>query len=283
MEFTDFLNYTRLLRLPEEAGIELWAIRERITELIPRSCELVCYSTLFGKADRLPSLRHGLFPVLVISDQNSCSYGYEIIRTSLHLRNPRLTAKVFKILPHLVFPDQEYSIYFDANCWLNWERVSELIEAVLSARTAMNVFHHNRRNCVYKELVACAVYGKDSVSSLFLTLCRLLRDGYPLGKGLIQGGFLVRRHTDKQVQEVMNDWWLHIISLTERDQILFNYVAWKHGFEYGVIPGKLHCSDFTYVHPHESHQFDKNGRLHSTMRSRFWAWVLRLKKDLGKP
>src|SRR5690606_9982205 len=67
----------------------------------------------------------------------------------------------------------------------------------------------------------------------------LRAEQYPEHHGLIVGTVLVRRHRNPHLIGVMEDWWHMVKNFSKRDQLSFNYVAWKHGFTYGVIQGDV--------------------------------------------
>jgi len=48
---------------------------------------------------------------------------------------------------------------------------------------------------------------------------------------------LLRKHNDTNVIKTMEDWWLEIKHNSRRDQLSFDYVAWKNNFKIQYIPG----------------------------------------------
>ena len=50
---------------------------------------------------------------------------------------------------------------------------------------------------------------------------------------------LLRRHNSPDVVQAMNAWWGELVAWSKRDQMSFNYVAWKEGlhFNYMQIDG----------------------------------------------
>ena len=76
----------------------------------------------------------------------------------------------------------------------------------------------------------------------------LKSENYPENNGLISGGVLVRKHTDEKLIKVMEEWWYFVKNFSKRDQLSFNYVAWKHHFKYNVIPGDIRKkNDYVYL------------------------------------
>lgn len=42
---------------------------------------------------------------------------------------------------------------------------------------------------------------------------------------------MIRRHFAEDVIQVMETWWEIVLNESKRDQLSFNYAAWKHQFE----------------------------------------------------
>jgi hypothetical protein len=90
---------------------------------------------------------------------------------------------------------------------------------------------HGARNCIYDEGRKCISVGKGDHLEISQQMLRYLADGYPKNNGLINSTVLIRR-TTPAVIELENDWWNEIKNGCVRDQVSFNYVAWKNNFEY---------------------------------------------------
>ena len=59
---------------------------------------------------------------------------------------------------------------------------------------------------------------------------RFKQEGYPENNGLITAPILIRKHFDNEVTKVMEAWWNIVNTESKRDQLSFNYVAWKLNF-----------------------------------------------------
>lgn len=62
---------------------------------------------------------------------------------------------------------------------------------------------------------------------------------YPPENGLISAAVLIRKHNDSTVIKVMEDWWYFVKNYSKRDQLSFNFVAWKHNFKYDILKGDI--------------------------------------------
>ena len=59
--------------------------------------------------------------------------------------------------------------------------------------------------------------------------------GYPHKNNLITGMVIVRRHNEDDCIKAMEDWWTEIKYNSRRDQLSFNYVAWKNNLKFNYI------------------------------------------------
>jgi hypothetical protein len=151
-----------------------------------------------------------------------------------------------KLMPHLYFKDYEISIYIDSNVLIVGD-LQEIIENLGDFKMA--IFDHNqsrdKRNCVYDEHEAILNLGrekgvfKDNLTVMKNQINFLKKENYPKKNGLIFSAVLIRRHNNQKVIKVMETWW-HILSTrSKRDQLSFNYAAWKNNFVPTIINGDL--------------------------------------------
>ena len=59
----------------------------------------------------------------------------------------------------------------------------------------------------------------------------LHKENFPESYGLNETNLIFRRHNDKEIISLMEDWWYFIENYTKRDQFSFSYVLWKHGLK----------------------------------------------------
>ena len=197
------------------------------------------YTSVFGNYDDVvkPKLPSG-WDWKCFSEENSLS---------LYTDNNR-NAKRFKVLPHRYFQDYEYSIFIDGNM-LVVGNIDELVEKYLSDSNVA-FFDHSQnqldpRNCIYDEYNAIIQLGsddpnknyKDNPTIMRTQMERYQKEGYPSQNGLITGMVILRRHNEKDCIKVMEDWWTEIKYGSKRDQLSFNYVAWKNKLKFSYMDG----------------------------------------------
>lgn len=151
-----------------------------------------------------------------------------------------------KILPHLYFKEYEISIYIDNN-YLIVGDIHKMLHDLGDFKMA--IFDHNQcddqRNCVYDEYEALIRIGKergwykDNVETMTNQIEFLKSEKYPKQNGLIFSAVLVRKHNDSEVIKVMENWWKIVSTMSKRDQLSFDYAAWKNNFTPTIINGDL--------------------------------------------
>ena len=144
--------------------------------------------------------------------------------------DPTISAKFFKINPHVLFPDSSMSIWIDANIRIIDPSFVEQAETKL-AKDNFALFAHKLRDCAYVEARACMAQGKENASLLKDQIKAYRADGLPEHAGLYWGGVLLRRHMDPKLIDLNNRWWLEILNRSRRDQISLSYLVWKLAFD----------------------------------------------------
>ncbi|SNR15666.1 glycosyltransferase domain-containing protein [Tenacibaculum jejuense] len=185
----------------------------------------------FCFTDNVEKVKFPWKPIELISDQKN-----GVLRN----RHP-------KLLPHLYFQDYDISIYIDSN-YLIIGDIKELLNS-LGEDFKMGIFDHNqcedKRDCVYDEYEAILELGKetgvykDQPEVMKKQIDFFRSESYPENNGLIFAAVLIRKHNDPQVIKVMEDWWGFVSTKSKRDQLSFNYVAWKNNFVPTIINGDL--------------------------------------------
>jgi len=126
------------------------------------------------------------------------------------------------------------------------DNVSLYIDASIEIKASVNTFaeqwyedltmlQHRGRDCIYQEAKAVVDMAKDSSMTVQVQMMNYKRQNFPEHEGMIQSGMIIRRR-NKQLDTFCNLWWREVSRFSKRDQLSFNYVAWKLGKDYGVVP-----------------------------------------------
>jgi hypothetical protein len=75
-------------------------------------------------------------------------------------------------------------------------------------------------------------------------------EGYPVHNGLAACTIILRRHNSPEIVKLGEDWWTEIKNNSKRDQLSFNYVAWKNKVSHSVIEGVLWDNTYFKVMGH---------------------------------
>ena len=152
--------------------------------------------------------------------------------------DPVRNAKIHKILSHRYFPDKTYSLWLDGSVVINFSFPVEHLVSAYLADCDVAVFRHSRRTCVYQEAQASLLQRLDDPQIIRRQVDTYTHAGYPANAGLSENCVLLRRHT-AAVQDFNEAWWEEIRRGSRRDQLSFDYVAWKCGLTYRHFPGSI--------------------------------------------
>lgn len=146
-----------------------------------------------------------------------------------------------KIMPHVLFPDYQYSIWVDGDIDIIGN-INELIDRYFSnPNNELVTFKHPERDCIYAEAEVCKKFLKDDIEIINKQISRYKKLGMPEHQGLIESGVILRKHNNQSVINLMEAWWSEVKNFSRRDQLSFNFVAWKYNFSYSTLEGS--CRD----------------------------------------
>ncbi len=210
--------------------------------------KVVVYTGAFGdNYGFIPQKKvEGIDFVCFTDDNNKVKFPWKPMPLKFEGDNEVLKNRHPKLLPHLYFNQYEVSIYIDSNFLIVGD-IHELLKSLGDFK--MVTFDHTQtddsRDCIYEEYNAILEIAerkgvfKDDPVVMEKQIELLKLEGYPKKNGLIKGGVLIRKHNDTKVIKVMEEWWHMVSSMSKRDQLSFNYVAWKNKFKPKIINGDL--------------------------------------------
>lgn len=222
--------------------------------------KIVIYTAIFGSYDGLiPQIKIPGVDYICFTDQPFKSKVWKIIKVKPEFEDTPRNSRKFKVLPHLFLKDYEYSVFMDGNYLVK----RDITDFVLSGlqKHKMMIYDHNQcsdaRDCVYDEYEALIKLGqetgsfRDDPEIMERQIEKYKSDNYPKNNGLIFSAVLIRRHHDPEVIELMEKWWSEIENGSKRDQLSFNYAAWKVNFKPYYISGDLRNNEnFLFLGKH---------------------------------
>ena len=231
-------RYVRTLINDKRTGNEVFS--EAITKEPESKRKRVCvYTAVYGNCDILPP-NFGYAPdvdFICFSDKPIEAQGWRVeVREPSH-ENPHLAAKSFKILPHKILGEYEYSLYVDGNT-LFFGRLKHLIERYLLGERFV-MWRHPERCDVYRELIAIIEHRKHAPDVVFAQMRSYEKAGLPENTGLVEASFIWREHGDPEIQSFMEAWWDEILYRSRRDQLSLGFLMWERNLRPKVLPHTL--------------------------------------------
>ena len=166
-------------------------------------------------------------------------------------RNARMTSRWHKLHPHIVFPEHDVSLYLDGNVYLK-SGIHALV-AEMSRASPIALFKHADRACAYEEAEVIKRYRLDDPEIVDAQMAYYRMLGFPSQFGLFTGSIQLRRHRDRALVGLLEDWWHHLKVFSHRDQLSLNFMLRRHGIEPAVIPGTSGANDWFAIGPHKRH------------------------------
>jgi TOD1/MUCI70, glycosyltransferase-like domain len=168
---------------------------------------------------------------------------WQIEHVSRGLLDPVRAAKQRKILAHRFFPQYDASLYVDNIIRLK-QRPRDIFDQFLTESASPLVcFRHPERDCIYAEGRAVISAEQDDPQRVTTQMRAYQRLGYPHNNGLTAAGFLLRRHHDPAVIEMMEAWFEQVLLHSFRDQLSMMVAARQHRFDLGILDLDLNDND----------------------------------------
>jgi hypothetical protein len=163
-------------------------------------------------------------------------------------RNPRVTARWYKLLPHLHLGEYVSSLWIDGA----FEIIGSLAPLIdeFAGGGKIGLLRHPERDCIYQEAATVKEFGYERPAIVDLQMACYRAFGYPERQGLNLSGVIFRQHHDPQIRRAMADWWHQIEMFSQRDQLSLNYVLWKHGIASREVPGEQGVVPWLRHHDH---------------------------------
>lgn len=155
----------------------------------------------------------------------------------------RRTARWHKLNSTVLFPGTDHTVWFDGSQRIKQVRIVEQLVKPVMKGVSIAAFKHPDRTCVYQELEACKKLKKDNPTLMDQQIHKYRSEGYPPFNGMVETACVIRGN-NTEVVRFNKLWWEQLQNHSFRDQLSFNYVAWKLNTKYGHIPGHRARSPF---------------------------------------
>lgn len=136
--------------------------------------------------------------------------------------------RYIKMHPHLLFKEYDYSIYLDGNLTIQFD-ILHLMPRM--KKLTIGLFNHLRGDTnLYDEANILMKSNEEWVEPIEKQVNLYKAQGFPKDFGFFECCLIIRKHHDKNVIAIMDNWWQEFIeNKIKRDQLSFMYSVWKAG------------------------------------------------------
>lgn len=202
---------------------------------VNKICVYTCVTGNYDQIKELKIMEKEIDYYFFTNNKNLTSETWKVIYIEDEgLDNIRLARKI-KVLGHEILKKYDVTVWLDGASYIRKSTI-EFIQKYCDLEHYNFIgFKHNSRDCIFDEALECIKVKKDSEKVIKKQMDIYHKDNYPEHYGLIESTILVRNFKDNQLNKVMNDWFLEICNYSYRDQLSFNYVAWKNNFKFKLL------------------------------------------------
>ena len=235
--------------------------------------KIVIYTAIFGGCDDLiePKFIPDNCDFVCFTDSDFKSDIWDVRKVTPVYEQPVRNSRYYKTKPHIYLSEYEISIWMDGTFVLEKD-INDLIHKYLSDanmacfnhintdidklksvyQQAEYIFHLGKINSQRDPSKGISAY-KDDPKLIEKQIEKYKKEGFPDDKGLVISGVLFRRHNEKDCIETMESWWKEIKYHSRRDQLSFNYVAWKNNFKFNYLEGHDRTNHYFNFMKHNKH------------------------------
>ena len=223
--------------------------------------KIAIYTSIFGGYDDLIDDQYQMDGVdyICFTDGDIKSKTWKVVKSTPIYNDANRNAKKYKVLPHRYLEDYDWSIWVDGNIKVISDIRPLCSGDVYKVHDHMLVGEYDRRNCIYDEAQTILNFGKinserypekgiknwkDNPKLIVDQMNRYTSVGYPKQNGLATTPILVRSHHEEDVIKHNEDWWSEIKYNSKRDQLSFNYIAWKNDFNFVYLQGDSRNNEY---------------------------------------
>jgi len=227
--------------------------------------KIVVYTVIFGAYDSQlvdVDFDREKFDFVCFTNQKrlkSRTWDVRLVEDPVPNDNPR-SSYYFKTNPHKVWGDQyEMSIWMDSSCnRLDTDKLYKMAEKFNGMNVNLYIEKHPGRDCIYKELEANIHFKKDDEHAMRAHVETYRKEGMPANFGMVETGFMIRKHNAPDVIEFQDMLWNEMMTKTRRDQLSWTYCAWKLNFKYETFTFQEKTDILWFQdHPHRPNHIEK--------------------------
>ena len=216
-----------------------------------KKCVYTCITGDYDKVNELNNKEIGFDYYLFTNNKKINSTTWNVIYINdEELDNVRLARKI-KILGHDILKKYSMLVWIDGSISIK-DNLEEFIYQYCDFNKFDFIgFKHSRRNCLYEEAYECMKLQKDSFSIIESQIENYKKQNYPVNNGLIETGVFIRKNNTR-CNKIMKLWFDEVKKFSYRDQISFNYIAYKYKLKYDLLNINIYNNDFFECRSHNA-------------------------------
>lgn len=142
-------------------------------------------------------------------------------------------ARYVKTHPHIFFKEYKHTMWIDSNIVFEKDP-SEWICKYLNSGDSMLLHLHNDRKTVAQEAFEIVRAGKDTKENVYSQINKYITDGFNCDADCLTMTNVIYRKNTEEINNFNEIWWNEILNNSKRDQLSFNYSAWKANLKYST-------------------------------------------------
>lgn len=203
------------------------------------------------------------------------------------LTNAELNRKI-KILGDKELKKYDATVYIDGNFTIVGSIKKMLEEKANLKKYDLVGFKHSVRNSINEEMLACLMYNKEKIENIAKLYDFYNCEKFPDNNGLIEASILIRNFNNNKLNECMRLWFDMFIKYAHRDQLSFQYAAWKTELKYNLLDMSVWNNEYTKNVEHkianhiDADVFFKNQGIFLADKSKSISFDIEENKIIGK-
>lgn len=175
-----------------------------------------------------------------------------------------------KLLPHIVLPEYDYSVYIDANIQIVCQEFYDTINTKISSNCFIAQVNHcvPPIDCIYDEIFYAYKFCKLSVIDTWRHTMFLKKQGFPEHYGLFENNLIYRMHNNNKVIQISFQWWEEFLRYSSRDQLSLMYVYWKNHYMPELLFDKDVCTRNSPCLQYDMHLWERKNNRTITLKNR---------------
>jgi hypothetical protein len=248
--------YRVLFEINRELQIIFYPKPEIITRFLPVNKKVV-YTIILGDYDNLKEpeiISEGWDYICFTNRDDLRSEIWKIVKVKCPCKlNLKRCSSFFTVFPFNYLNQYELSVLVGGQISIHCD-LNEFVRYNFPPDKSIAISVHPARSCIYDEAKKVIELKKDSVRMVGMQMKKYQRMGFPRNFGLVRSGVLIRRHEDIKLIRHCRLWLKEIQKYSQRDQLSFNYILWKHRLiDPEILPAEILKSSFM-IHKHNYKQ-----------------------------